>query len=186
MNAVPRTLVLSTLVLAVGACAPEQEADAEADAEADPQTATRETRADTTVDAVWSHLEEENYAESWDFWPGRSPLYEGTEPHGALLSTYLNDVASDGLAAVRGPAGGELPYGSIVVKENYMPDSTLAAVTVMYKTEGYDAEHGDWWWMKRLADGTIEASGRVPGCIQCHSQAASHDYLVTAAQEAGG
>lgn len=33
---------------------------------------------------------------------------------------------------------GSMPSGAILVKENYMPDSTLAATTVMYKVDGFD------------------------------------------------
>jgi hypothetical protein len=136
---------------------------------------------DATPEAVWSHLEDAQYQASWSFWPGREPYYSGTEPHGALLNTYLNELASEGLQAMlTQEAVTELPYGSILVKQNHMPDSTLAAVTVMYKVEGYDPEHKDWWWMKRLADGTVEASGQPEGCITCHLQARDWDYLITA------
>jgi hypothetical protein len=74
-----------------------------------------------------------------------------------------------------------MPVGAIVVKENYTPDSTLAATTVMYKVSGYDPEAGDWFYLKRLADGTVEASGRVAGCQGCHAQRADNDYLFTGA-----
>lgn len=130
---------------------------------------------DTTADAVWSYLESADYAANWDMWPGKERFYAGTEPHGMLLTTYVNSAANDALANWTQ----SMPEGAIIVKENYMPDSTLAAVTVMYKSPGYNPEHNDWWFLKRLADGTVEASGRVEGCQNCHGGAKANDYIMT-------
>jgi hypothetical protein len=91
-----------------------------------------------------------------------------------LLTTYLNELA---LSAIEG--GTELPGGAIVVKENFMPDSSLAAITVMHKVPGYAPEAGDWFWAKYLPDGTAEAAGRVAGCTGCHGANADADYLLT-------
>jgi hypothetical protein len=129
---------------------------------------------------VWAHLEGEAYAANWDLYPGRGELYTGAMPHGMLLTTYVNSIAAEGLAS-----GAELlPAGSIIVKENYMPDSTFAATTVMYKVPGFDADNNDWWWLKQLADGTVEASGRGVGCISCHRGVAAMDYVWTKQLEA--
>lgn len=51
---------------------------------------------------------------------------------------------------------GLLPGNSFIIKENYRPDKTLAAVTVMYRVKGYDADAGDWFWAKYAADGKGE------------------------------
>ena len=73
-----------------------------------------------------------------------------------------------------------MPRGAILVKENYTPDSTLAAVTVMVKqSRGYNPDHNDWWFLKRNADGTIDAEGRGEGCQSCHGDAAANDYVFT-------
>lgn len=119
---------------------------------------------DTTAAGVWSYLQEADY-EGWSMWPGKGELYEGTEPHGMLLTTYLNDTAHEALTTGSGP----LPAGSIIVKENYQPDSTLAAVTVMYAADGYDPEHNDWFWAKYQTDGSVDAAGRVESCQSCHA-----------------
>jgi len=63
---------------------------------------------------------------------------------------------------------GILPDESIIVKENFGPDKKLAAITVMYKEKGYDPAHNDWFWAKYQPDGTIDAEGKVKGCIDCH------------------
>ncbi len=143
---------------------------------------------DTTAEAIHAYLQSEDYRANWSIWPGLDPYYGGSAPHGRLLTTYVNDPAQQGLQAMEDGEADDLPFGAIVVKENFMPDSSLAAVTVMYKHEGYNPSHNDWFWVKRLADGTVEASGRVETCIGCHADegGSDHDYLRTAAEMAGG
>lgn len=128
---------------------------------------------DTTAQAVWSYLSDNDYSQNWEMWPGKSAFYQGTEPHGALLTTYLNEPA---LKAVTNKAG-TMPNGAIIVKENYKPDSTLAATTIMYKREGYNADAGDWFWAKYGPEGGVQASGKVESCIKCHAEAKGNDYL---------
>jgi hypothetical protein len=177
-------LALPGLILA--ACQPAEEAEPVVSESEVPTPLEERMTVDTTAEALWAHLETEDYAENWEFWPGKEPFYEGGEPHGVLLSTYLNEPAAEGLPILmESDDGYALPIGSIVVKENYTPDSTLAAFTVMYKAEGYDGEHNGWFWMKRLANGTVEAEGRVGGCISCHEEAAErYDFLLTAMSQA--
>lgn len=164
-------VVLLAAALPALACDGGQEAGAEGAPDAGqemavPSDAEQQAVAlpDTTAQGVWSYLQEADY-QDWRLWPGKGELYEGTEPHGMLLTTYLNDAAYEALTSGSGP----LPAGSIVVKENYMPDSTLAAVTVMYAAEGYDAEHNDWFWAKYQTDGGVDAAGRVESCQACHA-----------------
>ncbi len=129
------------------------------------------------ADKLYSYLTKEKPYTSWKLWPGKGKLYKGTEPHGALLTTYVNDVAMKSIKAKKG-----LQDGAIIVKENYMPDKKLAAVTVMYKIKGYNPEAGDIFWMKYLPDGKIEASGKsgmVDMCIGCHTKVKGNDYLFT-------
>jgi hypothetical protein len=130
---------------------------------------------DTAGAALWSYLGSADYRANWEMWPDKGELYLGQEPHGALLTTYLSPAA---YAALTGMSG-TMPTGAIIVKENYMPDSTLAATTVMYKVEGYDPDNHDWFWLKVLADGTIEVQGRGAGCIACHATRAENDYIFT-------
>ena len=114
-------------------------------------------------------------------WPdeyGKSALYAGTEPHGMLLTTYANDLAHDALTN----GATTMPTGAIIVKENYMPDSTFAAATVMHKVAGYDAQNGDWFWAKYDPNGVPEDAGRVAMCAQCHAGARQRDFLMTAVQ----
>lgn len=137
---------------------------------------------DTTGAALWAHLQQAKYQENWALWPGKGRLYTGQEPHGMLLTTYLNPAAK---GALDGDAE-RMPAGAIVVKENYMPDSTLAAVTVMYKVPGYNADHNDWFFTKHLPSGELDKmpngmamQGRLPGCQNCHLAKKANDYLYT-------
>ena len=177
---------LAPCAVALVACGGEQAAEDQ------PETDTAEAEAaapalpDTTAASLWSYLNEVDYQSTWQLWPDRGELYRGAEPHGMLLTTYLNAPAHEGLTG----DVASLPNDAIVVKENYTPDSTLAAVTVMYKKRGYDPEHNDWFWVKYLPDGSVDAGGkavgRVQGCIGCHGGAADNDYIMTSDLAAGG
>lgn len=163
-------------VLGLWGCQPEGAGEGE---EAAPEAAAVQP-PDTTGAGLWAHLQSADYRESWQMWPGTGQLYEGQEPHGMLLTTYVNSLAHD---AITNKAGA-MSDGAIVVKENYAPDSTLAAVTVMYKAEGYNPDVGNWYWVKYLPDGSVDsdgmAQGRVQGCIACHGGKADNDYIMTA------
>ncbi len=126
--------------------------------------------------ALWDYLKKENYAKNWKMWPGKEAFYPGQEPHGALLTTYVNKTA---YMAIEGKKG-QLPDGAIIVKENYTADKKLAALTVMYKVKGYNPQAGDWFWVKYLPDGKIAVEGKVDACIQCHGMQKTNDYITTA------
>lgn len=183
-----RTPTLPILALLLAACtgeSPGEDREA-ASTTADPEPTLASLAVappDTTAGAVWAFLQDADYPDRWSLWPDRGELYTGTEPHGMLLTTYLNDVASRALEARLGA----MPRGAILVKENYTPDSVLAAVTVMVKqSPGYNPAHNDWWFMKRNADGSVDAAGRGEGCQSCHRGAAANDYVFTAPLGGGG
>jgi hypothetical protein len=125
--------------------------------------------------ALQKHITTDSPYQEWQLWPGKGKLYEGTEPHGALLTTYVNDVALKGIRS----GARELPAGSIIVKENYSPNKDLMALTTMYKVQGFAPHHGDWFWLKSSPGGEIQAAGAVEGCIGCHAKAAEKDWLFT-------
>jgi len=106
--------------------------------------------------AVYQYITETNSYEQWALWPGKGRFYPGTEPHGALLTTHVNETALEALKIGQKP-----PEGSIIVKENYTPAKELAAVTVMYKKTGYNPQAGDYFWLKYAPDGKIQAEGKV-------------------------
>lgn len=112
---------------------------------------------------------------SWELWPGTARFYPGGSPHGALLTTYVNDIAA---ASIRSQGG--MANGSIIIKENYMPDKTLAALTVMYRISGYNPAGGDWFWVDYTPAGAAEVSGQVLMCIGCHSFVMENEWMFTA------
>ena len=125
--------------------------------------------------AVYSFITKDKSYQKWALFPGTVKFYKGQHPHGALLTTYVNDVALSGIKQ----KVGTLAHGSIIVKENYMPDKTLGAVTVMYRVDGYNQDAGDWFWAKYNADGSIAKEGKVAGCIGCHTAAIKNDWIFT-------
>ncbi|MGH7449404.1 MAG: cytochrome P460 family protein [Longimicrobiales bacterium] len=170
--------VVVVAVLGAAACAPDEEPRVEPvdDPAQQPQAVSQ--AADTTAASLWAHLQRENYR-TWPLYPGKGELYTGTEPHGMLLTTYVNRIAHDALSN----GAGSMPAGAIIVKENYMPDSTFDAATVMHKVPGYNPQNGDWFWVKYDANGVAEeGAGRAAMCQQCHAAARPRDFLMTAQQ----
>jgi hypothetical protein len=125
--------------------------------------------------AVWTHLQQENYRQTWNLWPGTTEKYTSVHggPDDVLLTTYVNSLA---LGAITSKPG-SMPAGAIIVTENYMLDGELAAITTMYKVRGYDAQHNDWFWVMYTPSGAVDAEGRVAMCQNCHIAQASNDYI---------
>jgi hypothetical protein len=174
----PAILSLICILVVIAGCDPGGDAGDAGNVEAPAESVAAAPGAstpDTTAAAVWAHLQAANYRQSWSLWPGKQQLYAGSEPHGMLLTTYANDVAHSALLAGR---VADLPEGSIIVKENYMPDSTFAAATVMLKVRGYNPQHRDWLFAKFDPQGTAEDFGRAPMCEGCHQQA-PNGYVYT-------
>lgn len=112
--------------------------------------------------------------DKWALWPGKGEMYKGKEPHGALLTAYVNEIALDSISKMKGMA-----EHSMIVKENYTPNKELAAITVMYKVKGYNPDGGDWFWAKYDAKFNILAEGKVKDCMDCHNSMKDNDYIFT-------
>ncbi len=125
--------------------------------------------------AVYDYLTQTDPYQKWPLFPGTTKFYEGKHPHGALLTTY---VSPDAQAAIQNRAG-QIPDGGFIVKENYGPDKTLMAVTVMYRVKGFDPEAGDWFWAKYTPKGEVEAAGKVTMCAGCHTAVIQNDWVFT-------
>ena len=125
--------------------------------------------------AVWSFLQDSDYRQSWELWPGKGELYQGGEPHGALFTTYLNPTAFDALVNMTGT----IPEGGIIIKENYTSDAVFDLITLMYKVEGFDPKNANWFWAKIGAAGDVQAEGKVAGCQACHGGGKANDFVLT-------
>ncbi len=130
---------------------------------------------DTTGAAPWSFLDEVDYTENWELWPGKGEKYQGGEPHGALFTTYLNPVALEALTS----KAGAMPNSAIIVKENYMAEGTFDLITLMYKVRGFNPDSNDWFWAKLGSDGEVQAEGKVEGCQACHGTRKDNDFVLT-------
>ena len=152
----------------------------------------REARRDSRLithsrEGIWRYLTACPFRyDEWAPFAGRSDgYYKGQSPHGAFVKVIANKIAR------HNPK--QLPYGSILIKENYGADSkTLMAITVMYRTRGangqpWDPQNRDWYYVKYTPSGQVAFSppemgskrlaGRVQSCIDCHSDAGSKDYV---------
>lgn len=146
-----------------------------------PERATRPPTPDEFYASFWKHLNKPEIPyKKWESLPGKKQLREGAVLHGVFVRTYANKTAAGDPKA--------LPYGSILVTENYEKDKkTLRDITVMYRSKGTDPQHGDWYWLKYLPDGTIARTpekegkkaiaGKVSSCIECHAKARGKDLV---------
>ena len=109
--------------------------------------------------------------ESWSEpagWEGIVPSEDGT--HGPYVQIWSDSAT---LAALT--AGEPVADGSILVKCGFedAEGATVGdeghALTAMQKIEGYDPDHGDWFWAK-FDPNTGEAltAGSASGCYGCH------------------
>jgi hypothetical protein len=151
-------LAISTLT-----CAQKEEAPARAPA------------AVSGVD-LWNTISQDKPYANYGFWPGLEGIMDGQGPHGTLIRTYVNAEALK-------PGPDAYPYGSIIVKENFMPDSTLAKLTVMYKVKDYNPDGGDWFWAVYGPDGKVEMEGKIQSCIGCHRLGGESDFVLLRALE---
>jgi hypothetical protein len=122
---------------------------------------------------LWHYFMRKNHHGEWGTWPDTKGLLQGELPHGKLVEIFVNDIALEASAS----GADVLPPGSCIVKRNYLADTTLTRLTVMYKVEGYDKEANDWFWAQYRPTGLAEMAGKVPGCIECHLKVADNDYL---------
>jgi len=122
-------------------------------------------------EAFWTYVSETHPYAEWMVWPGHEELQEGQSPHGDYIRIYANDIAMK--AAKKGK---DMPYGAIVMKENYNKDKELVALTPMYKVKGFNPEGGDWFWAKYGPEGEDMASGKVKGCVDCHAKVKKKDW----------
>lgn len=154
-----RWLIALCAVLAIGAltCAQKEE--------------PAETPVTVSAADLWQIIGQDKPYAEYGFWSGLEGIMKGQSPHGALVRTFVNDHALN-------PGLEGYPYGSIIVKENFMADTTLAKLTVMYKVKDYNPEAGDWFWAVYGPDGTAEMEGKIQSCISCHGMHQGDDFVL--------
>ena len=145
---------------------------------APPARTAQPTTPDEFYKSFWTYL---NRAESpYKSWTGTEAMKNGEPPHGALIKTHVNKLVAD--------SPKNLPYGAILVADNYADDGkTLQSVMVMFRIQGRDPQHFDWYWLQYQPDGSISLTspeagkkaiaGKVSSCIDCHAKAKGGDYV---------
>ena len=157
------------------------------------QTGGGEMSDEAQATALWERIQSEDYT-AWEHeTDAPAGFYEGNEPHGLILRSYMNPTSFEAAQSMPGT----FPEDSLIVKENHLADGVqvnrededravegfegnLESVTVMLKVPGYNPDAGDWFWAKYGTDGSIQAAGQVDGCIGCHTQVADNDYVFDA------
>lgn len=134
-------------------------------------TATMAEMPKTDPQALWTYITKASPYQKWEFWPDHQGMQPGRAPHGPLHKVYVNDRA---LNSTQPP----VQYGSIAVKENYTKDKQLAAITVMYKSHGFNPDGGDWYWVKYSPEGKADKFGKPAGCVGCHGTRAKNDFIL--------
>lgn len=119
---------------------------------------------------LWQYIAVHSSYTSWAFWQDHKGLQKGAAPHTPQHRVFVNDT---GLSSEKQP----LNFGTIMVKENLDNDSRLKSLSVMYKIKGYNPVAGDWFWVRYSPEGKVERSGKMQGCIGCHSTVKDNDYL---------
>ena len=125
-----------------------------------------------TAENIWQEIQGySDWGQAVD-WKGVKASLDGT--HGNFVQIWLNAQA---LPSFEDSASSALPYGSICVKEGYSSSdgSSINTVTVMKKIEGFDPDHGDWFWASYDTNGDVNKAGSVSSCYTCH--ASGEDYI---------
>lgn len=123
--------------------------------------------------SLFSAFTENNAYKEWSIWPGKEAMMEGTGVHGDYVSIYVSDNALPSAEL----GGATMPYETMVVKEGFNSDEELTGIYLMYKAEGFDHEHNDWFWAAYSPKGAVKVEGKVGGCISCHEGKEDVDYI---------
>lgn len=122
---------------------------------------------------LYDYVVKLNPYDGWHLWPGSERYHRGSGPHGAFVTTFVNN---SGYFDVR--KDGKIADGSIIVMENYNQDRKLSSLSVMYKIQGYNPDTGNWFWAEYDPFGKVLASGKVPDCLNCHGKNRQRDYIM--------
>lgn len=143
----------------------------------DPPRATRPQTPDEFHTSFWNHIVRQDAAyNTWKVLKRDQGEDAADNPHGTLTPTYANKVAADDPK--------NLPIGSVLVREDYDDKRKRLSISVMYRVKAYDKDHGNWYWIKYLENGTVvrgkdnkPLAGKVASCSECHAKANDKDFV---------
>ncbi|MFQ5591204.1 MAG: cytochrome P460 family protein [Phycisphaerae bacterium] len=128
-----------------------------------------------TGQELFTRITQDDPYQEWAQFPDREGTQPSVLPHGPMSRVFISREVESALTSF----SGALPDGSIIVKENVgtSPDVTEAALTVMWKVQGFDPDNGDWFWANMTPEGEIVSEGRVAACAACHGGARENDFV---------
>ena len=143
----------------------------------DPARATRPQTPEEFYDTFWRYLVKKDAAyNTWKALDHEPPNDEIVNPHGTVSRTYANEVAAKDAE--------NLPFGSILVREDYDDKRKRQSISVLYRVKDYDKEHGNWYYLRFTETGAImkgqdtkPLAGKVASCIECHAKASGKDFV---------
>jgi hypothetical protein len=107
-----------------------------------------------------------------------------SEAHEAYVDIYLNTLAKTAYIEEKS----RFPRGATIYKPLFSDKDAkeFARLVIMVKMqEGYDPQHGDWWYGVYDESGRIAYyQGRIASCIECHKEAKETDYLFSSSVNA--
>lgn len=143
----------------------------------DAPRATRPQTPDEFHSSFWGHIVKKDAA--YNTWKvlSHEKTEDGVEnPHSTISQTYANKVAADDPR--------NLPIGSVLVREDYDDKRKRQSISVMYRVKSYDKDHGNWYWIKYLENGSVArgtdnkaVAGKMTSCSDCHGKAQSKDFV---------
>jgi hypothetical protein len=136
-----------------------------------------EPQVEVSAEELYSDITSNGGYKGWALFPGTEEFASSAGVHGDKVSIY---ASSGAYAAIEGEES-VMPYESIIIKEGFNSENQLEELVVMYKVEGYDPAHNDWFWALYLPGGAVSAEGKISGCINCHEKKSSNDFIFTGA-----
>ncbi len=124
---------------------------------------------------LFTRITQDDPYQEWAQFPDHRGTFFSVLPHGPMSQVFISGEVESALTSFNGA----LPDGSIIVKENVgtSPDVTEAALTVMWKVQGFDPANNDWFWANMTPEGQIVAEGKVQACAACPGGARENDYV---------
>ena len=122
--------------------------DGSGSSRSDPARATRPQTPDEFYTSFWRFIVKRGAA--YNTWKvlTRAQTDDGIEnPHNAISKTYVDKVGAADTAT--------LPNESILVREDYDREKNRQSISVMYRVKDYDKDHGNWYWIKYLENGSV-------------------------------
>lgn len=120
---------------------------------------TSEPRGKEFANQFWYYLLSNNY-KHWSPLPGKpAGFFQSTtsvlveeesllnNPHTTSMKVYMNRTAAVNPS--------DPPFGSILVMENYESDRSLKSISVMYRSQGFNPQANDWYWVNYNPDGSV-------------------------------